>query len=88
MTIYYIYYIILHHIILCMYAVPFIPMPMPKPVCRTNSYNKILQLEVRRTFSGRGMGMNITAQYAYGEDEESKTSTSIYNFYTSANSIR
>ena len=25
-------------------------------------YNKIVQLEVCRTFSGRGMGMNITAQ--------------------------
>ena len=36
-------------------------MPMPKPVCRTNLYNKILQLEICRTFSGRGMGMNITA---------------------------
>ena len=34
---------------------------MPKPFCRTNLYNKIVQLEVCRTFSGRGMGMNITA---------------------------
>ena len=31
-------------------------MPMPKPVCRTKLYNKIVQLEVCRTFSGRGMG--------------------------------
>ena len=37
-------------------------MPMPKPVCRTNLYNKIVQLEVCRTFSGRGMGINGTAQ--------------------------
>ena len=35
---------------------------MPKPVCRTNLYNKIVQLEVCRTFSGRGMGINGTAQ--------------------------
>ena len=32
------------------------------PVCRTNLYNKIVQLEVCRTFSGRGMGINGTAQ--------------------------
>ena len=38
-------------------------MPMPKPVCRTKSYNKIVQLEVCRTFSGRGMGINGTAQH-------------------------
>ena len=44
-------------------AVPFIPMPMPKPVCRTKLYNKIVQLEVCRTFSGRDMGINGTAQY-------------------------
>ena len=37
-------------------------MPMPKPVCRTNLYKKIVQLEVCRTFSGRGMGINGTAQ--------------------------
>ena len=37
-------------------------MPMPKPVCRTDLYNKIVQLEVCRTFSGRGMGINGTAQ--------------------------
>ena len=36
-------------------------MPMPKPVCRTRIYNKIVQLEVCRTFSGRGMGLNGTA---------------------------
>ena len=38
-----------------------IPMPNPKTVCRANLYNKIAQLEVCITFSGRGMGMNITA---------------------------
>ena len=37
-------------------------MPMPKPVCRTTLHNKIVQLEVCRTFSGRGMGINGTAQ--------------------------
>ena len=41
---------------------PFIPVPMPKPVCRTKLYDKIVQLEVCRTFSGRGMGINGTAQ--------------------------
>ena len=46
-------------------TVPFIPMPMPKPVCRTNLYNNIVQLEVCITFSGRGMGMNITAHILY-----------------------
>ena len=40
-------------------------MPRPKPVCRTKLYNKIAQLEVCRTFSGRGMGINGTAQYIY-----------------------
>ena len=35
---------------------------MPKPVCRAKLYNKIVQLEVCRTFSGRGMGINGTAQ--------------------------
>ena len=39
----------------------FIPVPMPKTVCRTIVCNKIVQLEVFRTFSGRGMGMNITS---------------------------
>ena len=45
-------------------TVPFIPMPMPMPmpVCRTNLYNKIVQLEVCRTCSGSGMGINGTAQ--------------------------
>ena len=38
-------------------------MPMPKPVCRTDLYNKIVQLEVCRTFSGRGTGINGTAHY-------------------------
>ena len=41
-------------------------MPMPKPVCRTNSFNKIVQLDVCRTFSGRGMGINGTAQFTDG----------------------
>ena len=41
---------------------PFIPMPMPKPVCRTKLFNKIVNLEVCLTCSGRGMGMNITAR--------------------------
>ena len=36
-------------------------MPMPKPVCRKGMYNKIVLLEVCRTFSGRGMGINGTA---------------------------
>ena len=36
-------------------------MPMPRPVCRAKLYNKIVQLEVCRTFSGRGMGINGTA---------------------------
>ena len=31
-------------------------------VCITNLYNKIVLLEVCRTFSGRGMGINGTAQ--------------------------
>ena len=35
---------------------------MPVPFCRTNLYNKIVQLEVCITFSGRGMGINGTAQ--------------------------
>ena len=38
-------------------------MPMPKPVCRTFLNNKWVQCEVCITFLGRGMGMNITAQY-------------------------
>ena len=47
-------------------AVPFIPMPVPKPVCRTCLNNKRVrgQYEVCTTFLGRGMGMNITAQPA------------------------
>ena len=40
-------------------------MPMPKPVCRANVYHKIVQLEVCRTFSGRGMGMHSIAHYCY-----------------------
>ena len=34
----------------------------------TNLYNNIVQLEVRKTFSGRGMGMNITAQGQQHDD--------------------
>ena len=37
-------------------------MKMLKPVCRTNLHNKIVLLEVCRTFSGRGMGINGTAR--------------------------
>ena len=51
-------------------AVPFIPMPMPKPVCRTHLYNKIVQLEVCRTFSGGGMGINGTAHKQSNETIE------------------
>ena len=40
------------------WAVTFIPMPMPKTVCRTYLWNIIVQQEVCRTYSGRGMGMN------------------------------
>ena len=50
-------------------------MPMPKPVCRTNMYNKIVQLEVRRTFSGRGMGINGTAQLLWGANPGSRAGT-------------
>ena len=46
-----------------MWAVTFIPMPMPKIFGITNVYNNIVQLEYCITCSGRGMGMNITAQY-------------------------
>ena len=35
-------------------AVPFMPMPMSQPVCRTSFNNKWVQYEVR------GMGMNLT----------------------------
>ena len=44
------------------WAVTFIPMPVPKPVCRTLVDNKRVQYEVCRTFRGMGMGMNIAAQ--------------------------
>ena len=40
---------------------PFIPMPMPKPVCITCLNNTWVQDGVCRTFLGRGMGMNTTA---------------------------
>ena len=35
---------------------------VPKTACRTSLYDEMAQLEVRRSFSGRGMGMKITAQ--------------------------
>ena len=44
------------------WAVTCLPMPMPQTVCRTTVYSEIVQLEVGITCSGRGMGMNITAQ--------------------------
>ena len=40
-------------------------MPMPKPVCITKLYNKIVQLQVCITFSGRGMGINGTAHITH-----------------------
>ena len=43
-------------------AVPFIPVPMPKPVCRTCLNKKWVQFEVCITFLGRGRGTNITAR--------------------------
>ena len=43
------------------WAVTFIPMPMPKRVCRTYYETKWVQYEVCRTLFGRGVGMNITA---------------------------
>ena len=42
-------------------AVTFIPMPVPKRVCR-KCWNKWVLQEVLRTCFGRGMGMNIKAQ--------------------------
>ena len=38
------------------WAVPFIPMPMPKPVCRSNLYSKIVLLEVCKILFGQGYG--------------------------------
>ena len=49
-------------------------MPMPKTVCRTILYSNIVQLEVCRTFSGRGIGMNITARE---RDERTDTPGSV-----------
>ena len=43
------------------WAVTFIPMPMPKTVCRTTSCKNMLHLEVCVFLSGRDLGMNITA---------------------------
>ena len=46
------------------WAVTFIPMPMPKRVCITFSENKwVHEKEVCIIILGRGMGMNITAQF-------------------------
>ena len=42
-------------------AVPFVPIPTPKTVCRTYLHYKWVQYEVCRTCLGRGMGINITA---------------------------
>ena len=47
------------------WAVTFMPMPMPKTVCRTNVWNKIykiVQHEICIILAGRGMGVNITAR--------------------------
>ena len=45
------------------WAVPFVPMPKPKPVCRTSLNSKWVQYEACVTFLGRGIRiMNITAQ--------------------------
>ena len=38
------------------WAATFIPMPMPETVCRTNVYDKIVQLEVCIFFVGQGYG--------------------------------
>ena len=46
------------------WAVTFMPMPVPKTVCRTTLCNNIVQLEVCITFSGRGMGMKIHSSTA------------------------
>ena len=42
-------------------------MPIPKPVCITKLYKQIVQPEVCRTCSSRGMGINGTAQYGMKE---------------------
>ena len=46
------------------WAVTFIPAHMPKTVCRANLHSKRVQLEVCRTFPGRGTGMSVTAHVA------------------------
>ena len=56
-------------------------MPMPKPVCRTQLYNKIVQLEVRRTFSGRGMGINSTAHNHHSDSNNNDDNNEIANAY-------
>ena len=58
----YIYIYIYIYVYMWRWALTFIPIPMPKTVCRTMVYDKIVQLKVCITFSGRGMGLNTTAQ--------------------------
>ena len=45
------------------WAVTFIPMPMPKTVCRTHVYNKWVQQEVRRTLFGQGYGYEYHSSF-------------------------
>ena len=44
---------------------PFIPMPMPKPVCRTSLNGTSVQCDSCVTFGSKGVGMNITAQLGF-----------------------
>ena len=46
-------------------AVTFIRMPVPKTVCKANSYNKWRKYDVCRPSLGRGMGMIDTAQFTW-----------------------
>ena len=43
------------------WAVTFIPTRVPRTVCRTNVHTEIVQLEVCKSCSGRGMCMDVTA---------------------------
>ena len=66
------------------WAVPFIPMPMPGPVCRICLNDKWVQYEFCRTFLRGGVGMNITAQSfwnVYGADKEGGTKESLQIFF-------
>ena len=49
-------------LLLLFWAVTFIPMPMPKRVCRALSWNEWVQYKVSINNFGRSMGMNVTAQ--------------------------